>query len=316
MSKVQSSESQTQSYVYGPVPSRRFGLSLGLNIIPFKTCTCDCIYCQCGRTTCQTVKRGSFVPIEAVIDQVRAVVKKKRVDFLTFSGPGEPTLNRDIGLIIRRLKQEFTIPVAVLTNSSLLDDPDVRSDILAADVVKATLSVADQQTFVRLNRCHRRLRLGRIIMGLKSFRRKFRGRLWLEVMLVKDINDSPEHLARLRQLVHEIGPDLVHLNTVVRPPAEAWAKPLSYDDLVQVQMLFGPGAEIAQASESQRQRPFTGRAETAIRWFVANRPATEDDLIFSLGIPKTRLRSVLSRLVREGRIKRVRFLGKTFYELS
>jgi len=295
------------------VPSRRLGLSLGLNIIPFKTCTCDCSYCQCGRTTCQTLKRRSFFPVAAIIEQVRQAVSGKQIDFLTFSGGGEPTLNRDLGTIIRRLKRLFAIPVAVLTNATLLNDPQVRRDLSSADLVKASLDAADQRTFVRIDRCHPKLRVEDVILGLKRFRRTYPGQLWLEIMLVKGINDAPEQLTRLRRVVYEIGPDRVHLNTVVRPPAEKWAQPLSYDDLIQVQMLFGPGTEIATPGPV-RQRRFKGQPDRAIRDFVAGRPATADDLCRSLGISLSHLKPALRRLIRARQIKPVTFYGKTFYE--
>jgi len=194
------------SFVYGPVPSRRLGLSLGINITPFKTCTLDCVYCQCGRTTKKTLERRSFFPIENILAAVRSAVRPSPLtpnptppDFLTFSGEGEPTLNKDIGRIIRRLKREFSIPVAVITNSTLLIDPQVRRDLYAADLVVPSLDAADQRNFAKVDRGHRDLRVADIIEGLKLFRRYFRGKMWLEIMLVKGINDSVEHVVALRK---------------------------------------------------------------------------------------------------------------------
>ncbi|MEO0020469.1 MAG: radical SAM protein [candidate division WOR-3 bacterium] len=302
------------NYVYGPVPSRRLGLSLGLNIIPKKTCTLNCIYCQCGRTTKMTIRRESFFPINDILQEVRAAVKGKRIDYLTFSGEGEPTLNKDIGKIIRLLKKEFKIPVAVITNSTLLFDPDVRRDLYSADLIVPSLDAADQNTFRRVNRCHPQLKIEKILTGLKTFSRYFSGKIFLEIMLVKNINDSPEHLMKLRRLAYEINPDKVHLNTVVRPPAERFALPLSFDDLLQIQMLFGPGTEIAQSPIPKRQRPFKGDPVKAIIAVVQNRPVTAEDLIHSLGISAEKLKHLLSSLVQEKRIKRIKFWGKVFYE--
>ncbi|MGQ9708182.1 MAG: radical SAM protein [bacterium] len=304
----------TGTYIYGPVPSRRLGLSLGLNIIPKKTCTLNCIYCQCGRTTRMTITRQSFFPVEEIINQVRAAVKNRRIDYLTFSGEGEPTLNQDIGKIIRLLKKEFKKPVAVITNSTLLSYPRVRKNLYPADLVVPTLAAADQETFVHLNRPYPHLRIEEIISGLKKFRRFFRGKIWLEIMLVKNINDSPEHLMKLRRLAHEINPDRIQLNTVVRPPAERFAQPLTEDDLIQVQMLFGPESEIAQSPIPKQQKQFRGNPVQAILSVIENRPVTEQDLVHSLGIPEKRLKQILSALALKKRIKKIIYWGKVFYE--
>lgn len=301
-------------YVYGPVPSRRLGLSLGINIIPKKTCTLNCIYCQIGRTTNMTLNRQSFFPVEKIIEEVHSAVKGKRIDYLTFSGEGEPTLNKDIGRIIRRLKSDFSIPVAVITNSTLLFDPGVRRDLYPADVVVPSLDAADEETFRRVNRGQRQLSINKIVAGLKTFRRYYRGRLYLEIMLVKNVNDSPEHLMKLRWLAYEIQPDRVHLNTVVRPPAEKFALPLSLDDLNQVKMLFGPEATIVQSRLPKRQKPFPGDPKKVILTTVNNRPVTEEDLTHSLGISQERLKPLLQRLVKEKKLKPVKFAGKLFYE--
>ena len=254
---------QSHDFVYGPVPSRRLGLSLGINIIPRKTCTLDCIYCQCGLTTKKTVERSSFYPVPDVIAAVRKSVALRRPDYLTFSGEGEPTLNKDIGRIIRRLKREFRLPVAVITNGTLMSDPGVRRDLYAADLVMPSLDAADQRTFAKVDRCHRSIRVGDIIAGLVAFRRRYRGQLWLEVMLCKGVNDSPEQLMILRRAVADINPTLVQLNTVVRPPAESFARALSHDDLVQVQMVFGPGTEIVGVVAPRERKTRTARRPTS-----------------------------------------------------
>lgn len=302
------------SYVYGPVSSRRLGLSLGLNIVPKKTCTLNCIYCQCGRTTKITLRRRSFFPIGEILHQVRSAVASHRIDYLTFSGEGEPTLNKDIGKLIRLLKAEFKIPVAVITNSTLLSDPEVRRDLYPADLVVPSLDAADQNTFRRVNRCHPDLKIETVIQGLKTFRRYYRGKLWLEIMLVKGVNDSAAHLMRLRRLAYELTPDRVHLNTVVRPPAEKKALPLTIDELAQVKLLFGPETEIALSPVKRRQRQFSGNREKAVIALVQNRPVTEEDLICSLGIQAGEIKPLLKKLVKNGKIKEVKFWGKPFYK--
>ncbi len=307
------SETGERRFVYGPVPSRRLGLSLGLSVVPAKTCTLDCGYCQVGLTTDKTITRRSYYPVAAIIDEVAAAVEQARPDYITFSGEGEPTLNRDIGTLIRRLKRRFRIPVAVITNGTLLYRPDVRRDLLACDLVVPSLDAADQRVFARVNRNHSGLSVERMIDGLARFRRQYRGQLWLEVMLVKGVNDAPEHVARLRQAAWRIRPDRVQLNTVVRPPADRRCQPLTGDDLEQVALLFGPGTDVVSLPRARRR----GRAavsEDAILATVRGRPVTEQDLCWSLGYRAAELRPVLGRLVRAGKVRRTGFGGRVFYE--
>jgi wyosine [tRNA(Phe)-imidazoG37] synthetase (radical SAM superfamily) len=314
-------------FVYGPVPSRRLGLSLGLNIIPRKTCTLDCVYCQLGRTTRKTLKRESFFPVSDILAEVRSAVRnstlatrRSQLSYLTFSGEGEPTLNKDIGTLIRRLKREFRTPVAVITNSTLMTDPKVRRDLLGADLVVPSLDAADQHTFMKVDRCHRDLKVADIIAALKTFRRAYRGRMWLEIMLVKGVNDSVEHVVSLRRAAWEIRPDRVQLNTVVRPPAEEFALPMEHDDLARIQMLFGPGTDIAELPPTAiRRPPFAVRRaaadlQSSIVAFVSGRPGTVADLGRSLAVSRTRFVPLLRRMVRNGRVRRVRFGRRVYYE--
>jgi len=342
------------SFVYGPVPSRRLGLSLGINIIPFKTCTLDCIYCQCGKTTKKTIERRSFFPINNILSAVRSAINEREhgvggpgirarkpeplrcrtgaakanpgapepISFLTFSGEGEPTLNQDIGRIIRKLKREFSIPVAVITNSTLLTDPQVRRDLYAADLVVPSLDAADQRSFARVDRNHRDLRVADIIEGLKLFRRGYRGKIWLEIMLVKGINDSVDHIVALRKASWQIKPDRVQLNTVVRPPAEKSARPLSFDDLEQIQCLFGPNTDVIGEVKDKGRRGLArlsaeeNRActQSAILATVQGRPVTRLDLVCSLGVAPREIEAALQRLLRVKHIRRVSYSNKTFYE--
>jgi wyosine [tRNA(Phe)-imidazoG37] synthetase (radical SAM superfamily) len=314
----------SHSFVYGPVPSRRLGLSLGINIIPFKTCTLDCIYCQCDKTTKKTLERRSFFPINDILSAVRSAIRQSSIanrqspiSFLTFSGEGEPTLNQDIGRIIRRLKRELSIPVAVITNSTLLTDPQVRRDLYAADLVVPSLDAADQRNFARVDRNHRDLRVADVIEGLKLFRRGYRGKIWLEIMLVKDVNDSVEHVVALRKAAWEIKPDRVQLNTVVRPPAEKSAKPMSLDDLEQIQLLFGPNTDVIGEVKDKGRRTrdkATVRPDDAIAATVQGRPVTKLDLVCSLGVAPSEIDAALQRLLRAKRIRRVSYSSKTFYE--
>ncbi len=175
-------------YVYGPVPSRRLGFSLGVDVVPYKTCTLDCIYCQLGRTTQKTIERKLYTQKDSVCEEVQeALNKKQRIDYITFSGSGEPTLNSDIGALIREVKKITTVPVVVLTNGTLLFREDVQKDLAEADVVMPSLDAASNVMFRKINRPHDVLNLDSIIRGLKRFRKMYKGRIWLEVMLIKKL---------------------------------------------------------------------------------------------------------------------------------
>ena len=180
--------------VFGPVPSRRLGFSLGVDLVPFKTCTLDCVYCQLGPTTHKTLKRKEYIPTEGILPEVEKMLNKgKRVDYITFSGSGEPTLHSGIGKMISRIKRISSIPVAVITNGTLLNQGQVQEDLWAADLVIPSLDAVDERIFQRINRPHASLNTKMIIRGLDDFAGKFPGKIWLEVMLVRGLNDSKEH---------------------------------------------------------------------------------------------------------------------------
>ena len=226
--------------IYGPVPSRRLGYSLGVDILPFKTCSMDCIYCQLGSGAKTTVQRKEYVPARSALAQIEtALAGSRRIDAVTFSGSGEPGLNSGIGRIIRGIKKTTAVPVVVLTNSSCLVGRQGRREFLAADIVVPSLDAVTSGIFQKINRPHPSLKVEKIIGGLVRFRREFKGRIWLEIMLVKGVNDGPAHLKKLKAAVARIRPDKVQLNTVVRPPAERSARPLNRAELERIRAFFG-----------------------------------------------------------------------------
>jgi len=301
--------------IYGPVPSRRLGLSLGVDILPYKTCSFNCIYCQLGPSRRTLGRRKSFVPVKEVVSQVRKAIKKAgRVDSITFSGSGEPTLHSGLGRMIRAIKKFTDIPVTVLTNSSFLTQPAVRRDLLAADLVVPSLDAASTLIFNRINRPHPSISLGRIIDGLAAFRKAYQGKIWLEIMLVKGVNDSPAHLRALKKALARIRPDKVQLNTVVRPPSEPYARPLSTRELAGICREFGPACEVVASFRGRKSAASLGQAPLRVLGLVERRPATADDLGRSLGLDRQTLQAALDRLLRWGRIRKVRHAGQHFYQ--
>lgn len=211
-------------FVYGPVPSRRLGHSLGVSPIPPKTCTYSCVYCQLGRTTSLESVRKSYYPREKILDEILSKIPSANADFITFVGDGEPTLCADLGWLIRKTKQQTGLPIAVITNGSLFFLKDVREDLLMADVVLPTLDAGDKETFRKLNRPHKDVDYSTMLKGQIDFRKEFRGKIWLEIMLVKGLNDTRQELEKIKEAVDQTKPDRVYISVPIRPPAEKWVE--------------------------------------------------------------------------------------------
>lgn len=226
-------------YVYGPVPSRRLGRSLGVSPIPPKTCTYSCVYCQLGRTKHLQVERKNFYPGEEIFSEIRKNAQSSDPDCVTFVGDGEPTLYEDLGWIINKTKSELQFPVAVITNGSLLAFEDVRKDLLMADVILPTLDAGNEKTFRQINRPHKDIKFYNLLHGLRDFRQEFSGRIWLEVMLVNGVNDSREELLSIKKAIDSIKPDRIYVVTPIRPPAEPWVTPPSPEKILKAQHILG-----------------------------------------------------------------------------
>ncbi len=232
-----------ESYIFGPVPSRRLGRSLGVDVVPLKTCTFDCIYCQLGRTTNKTIERREWVPLDLVIDELRTKLPT-RPEYIAIGGSGEPTLYSRIGELIERIRSMTDIPVAVLTNGSLLWQPAVRDEVRKADVVLPSLDVGDDTLFQIINRPHKAITFDRLLNGLVTFRQELSGHYWLEVMLLAGYTAMEAEVKKIAKRVAKIRPSRVHLNTCIRPPAEEFAYPVDWRRLVELADLFKPAAEV------------------------------------------------------------------------
>ncbi len=209
----------TYQHLFGPVPSRRLGRSLGIDLTPFKTCSFDCIFCQLGRTTDKTVARREYVSVDAVIAELDAwLAAGNTADYLTLSGSGEPTLNSEFGRVIQFLRNRTSIPVALLTNGSLLSDPHVREAAAEANVVKVSLSAWDDTSLKQVNRPHRTINFATLYNGIREFRKTFSGELWMEVFLVWGTNTAVSDVLKIAERVQALSPTRIQLNTAVRPP--------------------------------------------------------------------------------------------------
>ena len=311
-----STDKPRSKHTYGPVPSRRLGLSLGIDLVPHKICSFDCIYCQLGRTTEKTIDRKDYTPVDEILEDVKeALARTDRIDHVTFAGSGEPTLHKSIGCLIDGVKSMTDIPVAVLTNGSMLVFPDVRKDLAHADVVIPTLCAVDQATFERIHRPHETIRIEDVIKAYTEFRRGFVGKIWLEVMLISDINDRPASLKALRRAIDGLAPDMVHLNTVVRPPSEAYARPVSAAGLEAVRALLGPRAEVIAEFRRSGSGPSREAQTSAILAMIERRPVTVGDLVAALGIHENEIVKATSQLIAEQKIKLSRHGDQEYYEL-
>ena len=311
---IKEDKSQT-THIYGPVPSRRLGFSLGIDIIPFKICSLSCIYCQLGPTTKKTIHKKEYFSLSEILSQIKKKLSSgQRIDYITFSGSGEPTLNKILEKLIREIKKFTSIPVAVLTNGTLLSQKSTREALMDADLVIPSLDAATQEIFVKVNRPHSSLKLEEIIEGLRKLRQEFKGSIWLEIVLVKGVNDSPSHISKLKEAIAKIKPDKVQLNTVIRPPAEKYARPLSLKDLEKIKKIFGKNCEIIVEFFREAQKSTSENLEGAILSLIQRRPVTLAEISASLGKGKNEIMKSLDSLLEEGKIQSVIHKGLKYFE--
>jgi wyosine [tRNA(Phe)-imidazoG37] synthetase (radical SAM superfamily) len=304
------------THLFGPLRSRRLGLSLGVDIIPRKTCSLDCVYCEVGLTTRFAIDPAPYGDVAAIADEVGTALEgRPDIEWITFSGSGEPTLNALIGSMIRQIKARMTTPVAVITNGTLLWRPEVRARLLQADAVLPSLDAVSPEAFRRINRPHPLLDPARIVQGLVEFRCDYAGELWLEILLAEGLNDDDAEIALLRDAVARIRPDKVHLNTVVRPPAEAWARPVSAERMLAVAALFGECCEVVSPVPADHLQGARHAGEEALLELLARRPMMLAELGESLAIGTSDLDLLVGRLVSAGRIEHRRFDDREFLAL-
>jgi wyosine [tRNA(Phe)-imidazoG37] synthetase (radical SAM superfamily) len=303
-----------RSLVYGPVPSRRLGRSLGLDLVPYKTCSYDCAYCQLGRTTRRTLRRAEYVPVDELIRQMRErPARCERPDYISLAGSGEPTLHSGLGKIIHRIKQVTDIRLALLTNGSLFHDPQVRREAAGADLVLPSLDAGDEEVFKRVNRPAAGLTFEKMLGGLVNFREEYVGPIWLEVMLVGGINDDPLSLERIRAAALKAKPDRIQLNTVTRVPAETSALRIPLDELQRIRDFFGERAEIIADYPAGEIKVESAVNEMEIMEMLARRPCSLEDIASGLRINRMVVAKELDRLEAEQKIVRTEWAGRLLY---
>jgi wyosine [tRNA(Phe)-imidazoG37] synthetase (radical SAM superfamily) len=304
-------------HLFGPVPSRRLGRSLGVDLVPFKTCTFDCIYCQLGSTTDLTDRRRAYVDPARILDELAGRLSGgDRPDYITLSGSGEPTLCRGLGELLRGIKRLTDIPVAVLTNGSLLHEDALRQELLAADLVVPSLDAGCEAVYRRVNRPCETIGFDRLVEGLCAFGAAFAGALWLEVFLLEGINSDDDEVWRIAGLADRIGPEKVQLNTVARPPAEASARAVSPTRLEEIAEFFPVPVDVIADTGHVHEAGDVVASREDVLALLRRRPCTTGDIAAGLGIHRNEVVKHLGELAREGRIATSEEPGGVYYRAA
>ena len=303
-------------YVFGPVVSRRLGRSLGVDVIPFKTCVYDCIYCQLGKTTCHTVSRIEYTPLDALLNEVRLKVTADPdvADYITIAGSGEPTLYSRLGELVAGIKALTAIPVAVITNGALLWNPAVQEALMEVDLLVPSLDAADETSFQTVNRGCADITFDQMVAGLVSFRKKFKGHFWLEIFLLEGITGIPEQVDKFAALIDRINPERVQLNTVSRPAPDGNVFPVSPERMEQIARRLGHEAEVIAHYAGTPVVAATSSASAKDLWDLIRRhPCTLEDAAQGLGLSLDVAHQYAGALLAENRLRKDVKNGETFY---
>ena len=305
-------------HLFGPVNSRRLGYSQGIDLLPPKICNFNCIYCEIGATTLLTCDRKEYIPTRNITREIETLLADRealeRIDIFTITASGEPTLHTGIGRIIRFIKEKTAKPVAVLTNGSLLHLPEVRNDLMEADIVIPSLDSAREASYRKINRPAACAQLDRIIEGLKIFCKEFRGDMRLEILLARGINDAPEDIDALLKATRTIQPARIQLNTVARPPLEHFAEPLTRDAIERIAAQFETPTEILVDFAASIKGNFRPLIESELIEMLKRRPCTTDDISNALNLDPATLADSLSNLKLKGTIVTTKHYGKEYYQ--
>jgi wyosine [tRNA(Phe)-imidazoG37] synthetase (radical SAM superfamily) len=304
-------------HIFGPVPSRRLGRSLGIDPLPLKTCNFNCVYCQLGRTSPLQRKRRAFFNISDMVAEIASTLARRgadSIDWITFVGSGETTLFSRLGSLIRYVKSLSNLPVAVITNGSLLHLPRVRHELCAADAVLPSLDAGSEALYTKINRPHRDFRFDQHVKGLIDFRGEFKGSLWVEVMLLGGVNDSPSDLDDISKILECVGPDEIHVSTPTRPPAEPWVRPPGPESLERAALVFGSVARVLQPIDVDVECVNDEELAATVLAIVLRHPMQENELVRNLACwAPVRVLESLATLAAAGRIRKIERHGELFW---
>lgn len=306
-------------YLFGPVNSRRLGLSLGIDLIPFKTCTLNCIYCECGETTNLVNIQDEYVPVDEVIKELDDFMKENpELDVITFAGSGEPTLNSGIGRVINHIKENYPdFDIVVLTNGTLLWKEDVRKALLNADIVMPSVDAVSDDIFNKIGRPSEGTTSEKLIEGLVEFRKEFKGRLIIEIFIIPGLNDSENELKLLNKACEKIQPDEIHLNSLDRPGAEDWIEIPDIMTMERIKNHF-QSFEVKIIGKPQERKHQGFKDEEISKMIIATlkrRPSTISDLENSLGVEKDIIKYEINKLVKKRQIEKKKQERGDFYQM-
>ncbi len=306
-------------HLFGPVPSRRLGISLGVDLVPHKVCSLNCIYCECGSTTRLTYDRDEYVPVDEVVVELKSYFKSHPdPDFITFSGAGEPTLNSGIGQILQVIKEEKPeIRVALITNGTLLSDPDLRKELQDVDVILPSLDAATDAAFRKINRPRKGLTVEQYVQGLIDFKKECKGEFWLEVLILPGYNDDPENIQALKTAIQTIGPDRIQLNTLDRPGVIEDLRPATREELEAIAHKWDMDHVeiVVPAAQREESVAFRTDVEAAILETISRRPCTLDDIQQILGIHINEINKYLATLEESGQVESRHQERGVFYQI-
>jgi wyosine [tRNA(Phe)-imidazoG37] synthetase (radical SAM superfamily) len=305
-------------FIYGPVPSRRLGQSIGIDPLPSKTCNYQCIYCQLGKTTKFTNSRENFFPVEEIIAEMELVIPEKehKFDYVTFVGSGEPTLYKNLGYLIDRAKEITNNPVCVITNGSLISNQEVQNYLLKCDSVLPTLDAGDEKLFIKINRPHPKIRYSTMVQGLIDFRSIYDGNFWIEVMIMKGINDSKEELLKIKEKMDLIQPDRIDLNIPIRPPTVDWVKKPDQTIFGLVEEILGDHFNIT-LPEKGKFETYSSEFEKELLNIIERHPMREKQIIetFSTNLCPSSIMQLLKSLETQNKIQKNSYNGEIFWKL-
>jgi len=309
---------KSYKYIFGPVPSRRLGLSLGIDLLGDKICSMDCVYCEVGKTRLLTLERAEYVPAETVLDELRSYLenlKDQKPNYITFSGMGEPTLHSRIGYIIDKIHEMTDIPVCVLTNSTTIVNDDVFNELLKADVVIPSLDAVSRSTFLKINKPVKNINIEIIIKRLAEFKLKFKGKLLIEILFVKDLNDNDNELKALSEAINIINPDGLQIHTVARPSLSDMLNRASDEFLNKAKMflrLSSPEIQIYSKNSAMDHKS----EDDMIVSLLKIRSCFFEEIVRSTGITSERLKVLLNDLDHAGRITKVKFNDRIYFKVN
>ncbi len=307
-------------YVFGPVPSRRLGQSLGIDPVPLKTCNWNCVYCQLGRSLPLTNERCEYFPREEIITEVEqalATHQPGEIDWVTLIGSGETTLHASLGWLIRQVKSLTRLPVAVITNGSLLYLPEVRLELSPADAVLPSLDAGNAKLYRQINRPHPEVSFKRLIEGLVTFQEEYQGKLWVEVMLVRGLNDTEAALIEIAAALKRIQPDEVHILQPDRPPVETWVQPPAEEGLLRARAILGEIARVIHPASGSFDLSGAESLVEAVVGIITRHPMREDELIETLKhFSSGEVTATLVALEKSGKAQVVERYGTRFWSAA